>query len=73
MAIIMNEFLPVPNIDPSSYILLHNNLSDAICIMCFLVDPGHANILRQQQVAYMGCGCSHSSVKYIFGDPYEQQ
>ena len=27
MAIIMNEFLPVPNIAPSSYILLCNNLS----------------------------------------------
>ena len=33
MAIIMNEFLPVPNIDPSSYILLHNNLSYVICIL----------------------------------------
>ena len=27
MAIIMNEFLPVPNIAASSYILLYNNLS----------------------------------------------
>ena len=35
MAIIMNEFLSVPNIDPSSYILLYNNLSYVICIMFF--------------------------------------
>ena len=35
MAIIMNEFLPVPNIDPSSYILLCNNLSYVICVMFF--------------------------------------
>ena len=67
MAIIMNEFLPVPNIAPSSYILLHNNLSYVICIMFFFVDPGHANILRQQQLAYMGCGCSHSSVNKFLG------
>ena len=44
MAIIMNEFLPVPNIAPSSYILLCNNLSYVICIMCFFVDPGHVNM-----------------------------
>ena len=35
MAIIMNEFLPVPNIAPSNYILLCNNLSYIICIMFF--------------------------------------
>ena len=51
MAIIMNEFLPVPNIAPSSYILLCNNLSDVICIMCFFVDPGHAKHLA----AAIGC------------------
>ena len=67
MAIIMNEFLPVPNIAPSSYILLCNSLSYIICIIIFLVDPGHVNILRQQQVAYMGCGCSHSSVNKFLG------
>ena len=33
MAIIMNEFLPVPNIAPSGYILLCNNLSYVICVM----------------------------------------
>ena len=35
MAIIINEFLPVPNIAASSYILLYNNLSYIICIMFF--------------------------------------
>ena len=39
MAIIMNEFLPVPNIDPSSYILLCNNLSYIICVMFFFGRP----------------------------------
>ena len=36
MAIIINEFLPVPNIAPSSYILLRNNLSYVI-YLTFLV------------------------------------
>ena len=35
MAIIMNEFLPVPNVAPSSYILLCNNLPYVICVMFF--------------------------------------
>ena len=35
MAVIMNEFLPVPNIAPSSYILLCNNLSYIIYVMFF--------------------------------------
>ena len=35
MAIIMNEFLPVPYIAPSSYILLCKNLSYIISIMFF--------------------------------------
>ena len=47
MAIIMNEFLPVPKIAPSSYILLHNHLSYVICVIFFLVDPGHANMSQQ--------------------------
>ena len=35
MTIIMNEFLPVPNIASSSRILLHNNLSYIISVMFF--------------------------------------
>ena len=35
MAIIMNEFLPVPNIAPSGHILLRNNLSYVICVTFF--------------------------------------
>ena len=35
MAIIMNEFLPVPNIARSGHILLRNNLSYVICVMFF--------------------------------------
>ena len=63
MAIIMNEFLPVPNIAPSSIIC--NNLS-YICVIIFLVDPGHANILWQQQVAYMGVWLLTQQCKIIF-------
>ena len=35
MAIIMNDFLPVLNIAPSSHILLRNNLSYVICVTFF--------------------------------------
>ena len=33
----------------------------------FLIAPGHLNMLRQQYVRYMGCGCSHSSVNKFLG------
>ena len=67
MAIIMDEFLPVPNIAPSSYILLRNNLSYIISVIFFFVHPGHLNMSRQQYVSYMGCGCSNSSVNKFLG------
>ena len=35
MAIMMNEFVPVLNIAPSSDILLNNNLSYVICVTFF--------------------------------------
>ena len=67
MAIIMDEFLPVPNIAPSSYILLHNNLSYIICVTFFFVDPGHLKMSQQQNISYMGCGCSNNSVNKFLG------
>ena len=40
-----------------------------LCNLCyvFLVDPEHENILRQQYMVYMACGCSHSSVNKFLG------
>ena len=39
MAIIMDDFLPVPNIAGNSYILLRNNLSYIICVTFFFCTP----------------------------------
>ena len=51
MAIIMDEFLPVPNIAPSSYILLRNNLSYIISIIFFCIPRPFEHVvtaIRQQ-------------------------
>ena len=44
MAIIMDEFLPVPNIAPSSYILLRNNLSYIICVTFFRIPQASEHV-----------------------------
>ena len=67
MAIIMHQFVPVSNIDTSSYILFRNNLSYIICVTFFFVDRGHLNMSQQQNISYMGCGCSNSSVNKFLG------
>ena len=50
MAIIMNEFLPVPHIAPSSYILLCNNLFYVNCVMFLGGLSLHLNHLIAQRM-----------------------